>query len=599
MKEKKMKKWTKIFLSLLLVFSMAGCAQSKDTPVVLVREDPTGEIQEKFDLFLLEMYKETISSDALSLHYSLVNPEAYDIKLDEISIGEISEASDMAYYAQLKEWKQQLDSYNLSDLNTSQQDDYFMVENYLKIQLMAEGLDYYGNLFSPASSVTSNLVTNFVEYRIYKESDFEEYLTLLADIDRFIEDSLIYTQKQVNLGLYMKDYTVDDTVDEISKFTAKTDDNELIITFEDKLDLWEGLDDTTREEYANRNRDIIINQVIPAYKKVATQLKSWKGSATTTGGYASLPQGKTYYEALFRYKTGYMGDIDELFEKGKQALIGRSNEIIGVLQTDNKVIDRYSEFSFEEKEPNAILQEYQKMLLKEFPEGPEVSYIAEFLDPSIANDNTIAYYLIPPYDEIKDNVIRINPKQTSNTTTLYTTLAHEGFPGHLYQTTFYYATSPHPIRTQFDSLGYIEGWAMYTELESISWHMPKDPKVALFIESDIYIPYLLQAMIDIGVNYYDWDQAEVKDFLAECAYIYGMDNDDTAKGLREAVISNPGMILPYGVGLLEMTLLREKAESELGKKFNLVRYHEAILNAGPVTFDLLEQKVNEFIESYK
>lgn len=596
-----MKKITCLLLCLLLVWT-TGCGSKNDQkqnniPVISEREEAVTETQKAFDEFLTNIFKEEVGSDALSLHYVLKDPSSFDLSVDEITLGTISEEETQESEKWVQDTLNELNGFDLNELNASQVDDYKVVKAYLELNNVT-GLDYYGNLFAPATSLTSNLITNFTEFDFRSEEDLETYLILLADVARYLDEALVYTEKQVELGLYMQDYTVDEVVAEIDKFIAKTEDNELILSMQDKLSEMSNLNSKKKEEVLSRNEEIVLNSVIPAYQKVRDSLLEWKGSATTSGGLASLPEGKKYYEAIMRFKIGYQGDIDALFEKGQSELKDIMASMVALMYKDSTLYDRYVDSAsyFETKEPEEILKSYQLMLLSDYPQGPEVSYTAEYLDPSIANASTIAYYLIPPIDDVTDNVIKINPTQTENNIeTLYTTLAHEGFPGHCYQNTYYFSLNPHPIRTQYDFLGYGEGWAMAVELDALKWLLPDDANLADFLGYDIYYPYLLQAMIDIGVNYYNWDQAQLKTWLAEYGVIYGLDNDESVAMLYQGVISDPSVLLAYGIGMMEMVTLKEKAQEALENKFNLVEYHQVILNSGPMTFDLLEQKVDAWI----
>lgn len=597
-----MKKIGSILLCLLLILTLPACSNKKTaTSTPTNRQEPTSEVQEAFDQLLLDIYKEEVGSDALSLHYSLKDPSTFGIELDGISLGSITEEESAKQDQKVLDWLTKLSSFDTKELNSSQLDDYRVVKAYLEIQKNFIGLDYYGHLFTPASSYTSNLITNFVEYRFFEKEDIDTYLILLEDVARFLDEALVYTQKQVDMGLFMPDYAVDGTVEEIDKFIVKVSDNELILSFNDKLEAFE-LDDATKNTLRTKNEELVKTIVLPSYTKVKDSLVSWKGSATGSGSYADTATGKQYYEALMRYKIGYQGNIDDLFKTGCEQLKSIMSNMVSLMYKDEKLFDRYvdSGSSFAQKEPSEILKDYEKSLLKAFPQGPQVNYTAEYLDPSIANASTIAYYLIPPLDDISDNVIKINPGQTDgDLLTLYTTLAHEGFPGHCYQNTYYYSTNPHPIRTVYDFLGYGEGWANMIEMDALGWLLPKDENLAQFLALDIYYPYLLQGMIDIGVNYYNWDQAELKTWLSEYGIIYGLDNDESVTAMYEAVTSDPGILLPYGVGMMEMVLLKEKTQEALGKKYNDVEYHRVILEAGPMTFDLLEEKVNQYIDSKK
>lgn len=593
-----MKKITLIFLAFLLLIQ-TGCS-SKPKNEEIVSSEYT-EVQLQFNEALMEMFKETVSSDALTLHYKLIDPSLYDIELEEVSLGSLKEEDLKKVDQSILDDLSIINQFDKKQLTKTQQVDYEVVKNYLEIQAMSIGLDEYSILFSPSSSITSAIVTNFTEFRFYQKEDIEMYLTLLKDVERYLNEALDFTSKQVDLGYFMNNVGIEDTISSIERFISKESDNELIVSFNHKLDDFDGLDEVEKEVYKKQNEELIYQVVIPAYQTVKEALNSYKNTRKTEGGYASLPEGKKYYEVLLRNSVGYLGDIDELFDEGEEALEDLSKSMMKLLIKDSSLYDRYIDqaSAFEKLEPEEILRQYEALLTQSYPQGPSVSYIAEYLDPSIANDYTIAYYLIPPIDDITDNVIKINPKHTSDDlSTLYTTLAHEGFPGHCYQKTYYFNTNPNPIRTVYDFLGYDEGWAMMAELDALPWIL-EDQALATFLAAETYYLYLIQAMTDVGVNYYGWNKQQLQKWLEEYGSMYGLEADETVEALYNSAINDPGLLLEYGFGLMKMLTIREEAMDELDKKYDSVEYHELILENGSVPFDIMEEIVEDWIETKK
>ena len=574
----------KILLSILAVLMlMSGCTAKQE-----VKEEPMTEVQLAFEQFLTDEYIDTVSSDALTLHYSLVDPSVYGIEQPELTLGEVSDEANEEAEEELREVMDKLEAFNPEELTSRQRDDWNMLHEYLEIQMMFDGLSYYQNLFSPAQSVTDSLITNFNEFKFYDEQDVKDYLVLLADVPRYLEECLAFTRKQADMGLFLQDFSVNETVSEINKFLNKQGDNALIISFENKL---ENVDfDTT--EYFSENRRIVNELIIPAYQHVRDELETLKGKPQLET-LSDTAESKAYYEALFAYKTGSSLTPSEMLEKGKSVLISIVQDYIRLIYEDATISDRYEKADYGNEDPEVILARYQEKLLEHFPEGPEVTYTAEYLDASITNDSTIAYYLIPPYDAITDNVIKINPTATEgDSVTLYTTLAHEGFPGHLYQTTYYYATNPHPIRTLVDNFGYVEGYAMYVQAYANDWALEDDENLARFLTLDTEMNYLLQALVDIGGNYEGWGKEGIASFLRDLGF---NDSPGLVNSLYEYVVSDPGLLLPYGIGLIEMKELRDYAEQN-SKKFNEIEYHQIILESGPMYFDLLKEKVDNWLK---
>ena len=237
---------------------------------------------------------------------------------------------------------------------------------------------------------------------------------------------------------------------------------------------------------------------------------------------------------------------------------------------------------------NAALKDLKNKIKENYPEAADVNYVVDYLDPSIAGEYTVAYYLIPPVDNYEENVIRVNPSCTD----LYSTLAHEGYPGHLYQTTYSLAHNYHPIANTLSYIGYTEGWAVYVEMDSFNMMDLdlSDDEITL-LQMDTYLTHYLVCYADIMVHYDGASQEDIADFM----YQYGLNGNY----IYELVLQEAGTYLPYGMGYLQMSALQQKTEKALGKKYNAKEFHEVVLNAGDCSFDYLEQQVNDYIKSKK
>ncbi|MBR5207174.1 MAG: DUF885 family protein, partial [Erysipelotrichaceae bacterium] len=278
----------KILLSLLAVLMlMSGCAAKTEN-----KEEPMTEVQLAFEQFLTDEYIDTVSSDALTLHYSLVDPSAYGIEQPELTLGEISDEVNEEAEEELREVMEELEAFNPEELTERQRDDWNMLHEYLEIQMMFEGLSYYQNLFSPAQSATDALITNFNEFKFYDEQDVKDYLVLLQDVPRYLGECLTFTHKQADMGLFMQDFSVDSTVSEINKFLSKEGDNALIVSFENKL---QNADFETAD-YFSENRRIVNELIIPAYQHVKDELEALKGKPQLET-LSDTSESKAYYEA--------------------------------------------------------------------------------------------------------------------------------------------------------------------------------------------------------------------------------------------------------------------------------------------------------------
>ena len=204
----------------------------------------------------------------------------------------------------------------------------------------------------------------------------------------------------------------------------------------------------------------------------------------------------------------------------------------------------------------------------------------EFLSP--------AFYQTPPMDTGAPNVIYINHGRQISNLELFTTLAHEGFPGHLYQTVYFGRQSPSHIRYLIDYSGYVEGWATYAENMSYTW-TGLDDNLARCLQLNQDITLALYGRIDLGIHYEGWTTDDVTEFLSD----YGLDEDETVHSVYRAIVSDPASYLPYCIGYMEFKELRDDTDKTMGDDFKLKEFHQCILNIGPCSFDVLEKYIQK------
>jgi uncharacterized protein (DUF885 family) len=204
----------------------------------------------------------------------------------------------------------------------------------------------------------------------------------------------------------------------------------------------------------------------------------------------------------------------------------------------------------------------------------------------------MAYYLVCPVDDVRDNVIRINGDLANQDfTTLYETLAHEGFPGHLYQFTYYLSSNPNPLRHDLSIIGYQEGWAQYVirDLMLKSGLSETDAKIS-FLNS--YFGYAANAAVDIAVNGLGYNVEQLGKWMKDAGL-----QEEAAQELYDTVIQMPGQILPYGYGQMKFFEYRERMITTLGEDFDEVEFHRLLLDHGPRQFEVVESDLCKYCES--
>lgn len=539
--------------------------------------------EESFSDFEDELFQEMMSEDYTTLHFSLRDYQKYGIEKPDVNIGDASWDDYEDSVEDCDEYLKKLQSFDYDSLSETEQKDYRTIAFYLERNKELNSYPYFDWAFNSAEGVIDNLLTTFTEFVFYEKEDIDDYLTTLASVPAYLDQCLENTKKQAAKGYFLTDAMLKATEDAIEKFVDKKDDNELIKIFDKNIDAFDGLSAEEKEAYKKKNQEIVLNAYIPSYEKVAEELQKLKGSRKADYNVSSLDGGSEYYAALARYKTSIDADVETILDICTQYIEKSVDELYDIMQNHSEVTEETLDFDSAED-----VLSYLEGHLDAFPVLDKVYYNVQYLDPSVANDSIVAYYLSPPVDDMRDNVIKINGNNVSDVIDLYTTLAHEGFPGHLYQTNYYIQQQPSLLRTQLTMMGYQEGWGMFAEGQAL--HVSGLSEYASeYQKINIELNYVLSAAVDLGVNGLGWSTKDVSKYLDRLDL-----NSSIAKDLYDFATLQPGTILPYGVGIAMFELLENKAKNALGNDFDQKAFNEVLLNDGNRPFEVVEEDVNAY-----
>lgn len=539
--------------------------------------------EESFSDFEDELFQEMMSEDYTTLHFSLRDYQKYGIEKPDVNIGDASWDDYEDSVEDCDEYLKKLQSFDYDSLSETEQKDYRTIAFYLERNKELNSYPYFDWAFNSAEGVIDNLLTTFTEFVFYEKEDIDDYLATLASVPAYLDQCLENTKKLAAKGYFLTDAMLKATEDAIEKFVDKKDDNELIKIFDKNIDAFDGLSAEEKEAYKKKNQEIVLNAYIPSYEKVAEELQKLKGSRKADYNVSSLDGGSEYYAALARYKTSIDADVETILDICTQYIEKSVDELYDIMQNHSEVTEETLDFDSAED-----VLSYLEGHLDAFPVLDKVYYNVQYLDPSVANDSIVAYYLSPPVDDMRDNVIKINGNNVSDVIDLYTTLAHEGFPGHLYQTNYYIQQQPSLLRTQLTMMGYQEGWGMFAEGQAL--HVSGLSEYASeYQKINIELNYVLSAAVDLGVNGLGWSTKDVSKYLDRLDL-----NSSIAKDLYDFATLQPGTILPYGVGIAMFELLENKAKNALGNDFDQKAFNEVLLNDGNRPFEVVEEDVNAY-----
>ena len=192
----------------------------------------------------------------------------------------------------------------------------------------------------------------------------------------------------------------------------------------------------------------------------------------------------------------------------------------------------------------------------------------------------------PPMDRPQDNAIYINRGEEFKDYDWYTVLAHEGYPGHLYQSIYFMENNSSLLRRIMTNTSYVEGWATYVEYLSYEFDNGLDPILGKVRSNDSSFSLALSALLDIYIHYDGWGKEDVMEFLEG---ELGDFSQEAIDGIYEAIIDNPANYLQYYIGYLEIANMRRIGE-EGGKGFKEKDFHTFLLDIGPAPFSIIKSR---------
>ena len=548
---------------------------------------PAGKSTGSFSEFCTTLFREEMKSNTMNLHFTLKDPKAAGIDSYEITLGSLSGDSPHNQARQLKKLSEELKKYSHRSLKGKDRLTCRLLSDYISRQQNLAAYPYYDEPLTPSGGVTSQLPVLLAEYTFRNTRDIKDYLGLLSQMDTYFLGILDYEQKKADAGLFMSDEACLKVIEGCEVFTEHPDDNFLIDTFSNRLNAMDGLTDTQKNAYLKQHSKVLSDHVIPAYSQMIKGLTMLLGRGHNNWGLCNFPEGKAYYEAVVSADTGCDDSVEDLFSQITKA---RREDLMfcqNLLEKNPKLASQSPKPDAALKEENAMLSRLQKEILTDFPAPPQTDVEICHVDPALSEYLAPAFYITAPIDDISHNRIYINDAKNDTDIYYFTTLAHEGYPGHLYQTICTSSYGAPEVLSLLNYPGYTEGWATYTEMQSF-YYAGLDPDLASLLQHNQAATLSLYATADIGIHYFGWEKEKNAAFWSE----YGVDDTATVKRITDLILEEPGNYLKYYVGYLKFRQMREQLALE-NKSFSVSAFHEAILRTGPSPFSVLEETVRD------
>ncbi len=574
----------------------------------------------KFHAACEELFQEEMLANTLNMHYTLAYPENYGIKEYESLLPAYSKSDRMESQTALRELilsYQKLDSTKLSPVDAYALE---LLLSYLKLNYQMSDYTYYEEPLAPSSGMQSQLPILLAEYTFRCKRDVDDYLKLLDQTDEYFAGLLTFEQEKAAEGLLMPATSLDKVIEQCDTILAEEDLNAgthfLQTTFLERLSglVSEGL--VTEAEIAHyqaQNDRLLSTVMLPAYEALGDGLLILKDEDRTLQGLAATEGGKEYYRLLLTAETGSYRDMEDIEEMLLMQLEQEYDNLVMLLSqyTEGTLSDARCSLnnSFPYENAAEMITHLTTCMSEDFPSLTQENTTApkvhvKTVSESLEEYCAPAFYLTPPLDDTDSNVIYINQKNSPCGLELYTTLAHEGYPGHMYQSVYsnnlLAKQDSGTVRQLLWYGGYLEGWALYVEFMSYDYASQLMEEAGLSTQAEYIqiekcnrsLQLCLYSLLDLMIHYQNASYSQVHKTLAN----FGISSPESTAAIYEYIVEEPANYPKYYLGYLEILALREKAKAQWGNQYSDYAFHEFFLENGPADFNSLARQLKNTLK---
>ena len=543
-----------------------------------------------FQTFTDELFRSYVTSDSLTLNYTLSSPEKYGI----------TELPDGFPAFQKEDLKQnisttentlaRLQQFDKESLSFSDRLLYDSLSYSLRQDLEENQYLAYSYCFDPSSGIQAQLPVLLSEFLFNDRTDIEQYLALIQSLPDYFASLLSLEKAKTKQGTLPCKTTLQNTVSQCQEFLNSSGTTAIRESFQKSLTELSFLSEKERVSWQRKQEQYLETYFIPAYQSLVTDLQKLISAAPEDGAIASYPKGKAYYVHLIKQKTGTDLSPEQLDTELTNTLTSAEQNLFSIAAKNPSAFISCENYTSRYTDPRQTLLTLRRKTAEDFPSLASQTCHIRYVDSSLEDFLSPAFYLTPPIDEQTANVIYINGSPRYSHSSLFNTLAHEGYPGHLYQNCYIRQKNLRTLRYALNFPGYTEGYATYVEIYSYQY-LDAPEEEMLILQNNAISTHCIYALCDLGIHYKHWNRKQLGTFLQA----HGIYAEDSVNSIYQNIIDSPGSYLPYTVGYLEIQKLKKTFQKAAGNAYTDKLFHTWLLDAGPAPYTILHKYISAWL----
>ncbi len=546
---------------------------------------PMKTADELFIEFDRRIFEEIVTADEMTFHQFVRDAESFGIDETAVEAG----WGDYTY----ESYQEGIDWYrdSLSELETidrsklSAQNAIAYDNLKITFTMGVEGADYYyfDEPLTPSNGDHTSLPLSLSLFEIADADDIEIYLSLLEDLPRYLGQIEQFEVEKAQNNIFMTENALDQVIASCRKYVGEGENSFLITSFSDKLnDPQLGISDAEKSEYIERGRAAVKDRLLPAYDKLANTLDSLRDSCRENAGLSS--HGERYTE-YFKYMVKKNAACTDSYAAMHSLLSDSCDETYALMYNTilsyPDALDNYGA-AMTTGSIQSDMSFIKGVTEQLYPSIAEQTVEYQQVPEALSDSFSPAAYMMPAFDDPARNIILLN--FGDNTSDQLFTLAHEGFPGHLYQTQYFRNKEGLSLTQQLLApIGYSEGWAVFSETMVASQCSELGIGLCTLTQYDsLWSGTLIPAYVSLQVNNAGWTRDDVQELLANFN-MGGDEFNDYIDTLYEYAVDMPYTFMPYAFGYSYTYDLYTKASSAKG--FEPKEYFGRYLDCGPCYYN--------------